>query len=161
MHTPVKGHPNCGIKLSPLGEIASLVFFGPYIRTPTLLGGLNAKTKSELSTQPAFPKSINSRTMGESTFSSCPHPKPLPPGPPRSSRSQRRGARPPPRSRPGPSSPYLRRRPAAPQPNGHGSKSRTFSEHPNPTKIHHNGWCTYPKRVPVVLTHSHILRINF
>ena len=39
----------------------------------------------------------------------------------------------------------------------HGSKSRTPSEHPNPTtKIDWNGWCTYPKMVPLVLTHSHL-----
>ena len=28
--------------------------------------------------------------------------------------------------------------------------------HPIPTKIDKNGWCTYPKMVPLVLTHSHI-----
>ena len=39
---------------------------------------------------------------------------------------------------------------------GHRSKSRTPSEHPNLTEIH--GWCTYPKMVPLVLTHSHFPR---
>ena len=27
---------------------------------------------------------------------------------------------------------------------------------PIPTEIDYNGWCTYPKMVPLVLTHSHI-----
>ena len=29
---------------------------------------------------------------------------------------------------------------------------------PIPTKIDQNGWCTYPKIVPLVLTHSHVAK---
>ena len=31
---------------------------------------------------------------------------------------------------------------------------------PIPTKIDYNGWCSYPKMVPLVLTHSHIPKSN-
>ena len=36
-----------------------------------------------------------------------------------------------------------------------GSKSRVLVNIPIPTRIDKNGWCTYPKMVPLVLTHSH------
>ena len=41
-------------------------------------------------------------------------------------------------------------------PCGQGSKSRTPVNIPIPTKIDKNGWCTYPKLVPLVLIHSHV-----
>ena len=37
---------------------------------------------------------------------------------------------------------------------GYGSKPRTPVNIPIPTKIDLNGWCTYPKLVPLVLTHG-------
>ena len=40
---------------------------------------------------------------------------------------------------------------------GHGSKQRTpQGTSQSPTKTDYNGWCTYPKMVPLVLTHGHI-----
>ena len=52
---------------------------------------------------------------------------------------------------------WLLRKFKAPTPFSKTSKARTPSEHPHYNK---NGWCTYPKMAPFVLTHRHVDLMN-